>query len=184
MAWEKLLPTFNFSFRDFSFHAVQTVQTVSLCPHLPCSPLLSMLALFFLFSLSSKPVSCDVIIIIASTSPHPHTGDILSVPPQHCNYHTNPMAATTTTTSPFAGSQAPTELALSHTRCGHTQATLLPSPSLCLVVTSQNRSIHFSLFYPCLTFSMRLMVTHRLDSCDHLLYRLVTQYVLVSLLLS
>ncbi len=30
---------------------------------------------------------------------------------------------------------------------------------------------------------MQLMVTHRLDSCDHLLYRLVTQYVLVSLLL-
>src|SRR6266702_4657905 len=51
-------------------------------------------------------------------------------------------------------------------------------------VTSQNRSIHFSLFYPMLTFSLRLMVTHRLDSCDHLLYRLVTRYVLVSLLLS
>ncbi len=44
-------------------------------------------------------------------------------------------------------------------------------------VTSQNRSINFSLFYPCLTFSLRLMVTHRLDSCDHLLYRLVTRYV-------
>src|SRR6266702_5043733 len=51
------------------------------------------------------------------------------------------------------------------------------------IVTSRNRSIHFSLFYPCLTFSLRLMVTHRLDSCDHLLYRLVTRYVLVSLLL-
>src|SRR6266571_2520228 len=44
-------------------------------------------------------------------------------------------------------------------------------------VTSRNRSIHFSLFYPMLTFSLRLMVTHRLDSCDHLLYRLVTRYV-------
>src|SRR6266702_4445342 len=44
-------------------------------------------------------------------------------------------------------------------------------------VTSRNRSIHFSLFYPMLTFSLRLMVTHRLDSCDHLLYRLVTWYV-------
>ncbi len=52
------------------------------------------------------------------------------------------------------------------------------------VVTSRNRSINFSLFYPMLTFSLRLMVTHRLDSCDHLLYRLMTRYVLVSLLLS
>ncbi len=42
----------------------------------------------------------------------------------------------------------------------------------------------FLYFTPCLTFSLRLMVTHRLDSCDHLLYRLVTRYVLVSLLLS
>src|SRR6266571_6007683 len=42
----------------------------------------------------------------------------------------------------------------------------------------------FLYFYPMLTFSLQLMVTHRLDSCDHLLYRLVTQYVLVSLLLS
>src|SRR6266702_4599551 len=32
----------------------------------------------------------------------------------------------------------------------------------------------FLYFTPCLTFSLRLMVTHRLDSCDHLLYRLVT----------
>ena len=35
----------------------------------------------------------------------------------------------------------------------------------------------FLYFTPCLTFSLRLMVTHRLDSCDHLLYRLVTRYV-------
>ncbi len=35
----------------------------------------------------------------------------------------------------------------------------------------------FLYFTPCLTFSLRLMVTHRLDSCDHLLYRLVTWYV-------
>src|SRR6266702_979711 len=107
---------------------VQTVQTVS--PRPPCSPLLSMLTLFFLFSLSSEPVSCDVIIFVTSTSPRPHTGDILSAPPQHCNYCTNPVAATTAATSPFAGSRAPTGLALSHTRHGHTQATLAPSPSL------------------------------------------------------
>ncbi len=72
-AWEKLLPTFDFSFR----------QTVS--PHLLCSPLLSVLAVaslfFFLFSLTSEPVSCDVVIVTASTSPHPHTGDIPSAPP-------------------------------------------------------------------------------------------------------
>src|SRR6266702_8215182 len=35
----------------------------------------------------------------------------------------------------------------------------------------------FLYFTPCLTFSLRLMVTHRFDSCDHLLYRLVTWYV-------
>src|SRR6266702_2832779 len=35
----------------------------------------------------------------------------------------------------------------------------------------------FLYFTLCLTFSLRLMVTHRLDSCDHLLYRLVTRYV-------
>src|SRR6266702_8949416 len=46
-----------------------------------------------------------------------------------------------------------------------------------LCVTSRNRSTNFSLFYPMLTFSLRLMLTHRLDSCDHLLYRLVTRYV-------
>src|SRR6266702_7652344 len=46
-----------------------------------------------------------------------------------------------------------------------------------IAVTSRNCSIHFSLFYPMLTFSLRLMVTYRLDSCDHLLYRLVTRYV-------
>src|SRR6266702_3896916 len=47
----------------------------------------------------------------------------------------------------------------------------------CICVTSRNRSINFSLFYPMLTFSLRLIVTYRLDSCDHLLYRLVTRYV-------
>src|SRR6266702_4316147 len=90
MAWEKLLPTFDFSFRDFSFRAAQTVQTVSLRPRLPCSPLLSVLALFFLFSLSSEPVSCDVVVVVTSTSPRPHTGDIPSAPPRHRNYRTNP----------------------------------------------------------------------------------------------
>ena len=53
-----------------------------------------------------------------------------------------------------------------------------------LSVTSWNRSIYFSYFNPMLTpFLMRLMVTHRLDSCDHLLYRLMTWYVPMSLLL-
>src|SRR6266702_4904 len=89
---------------------VQTVQTVS--PRPPCSPLLSVLALFFLFSLSSKLVSCNVIVVAASTSPHPHTGDIPLAPPQHHNYCTNLMAATTAATSPFAGSQVPAALAL------------------------------------------------------------------------
>src|SRR6266702_997915 len=147
-AWEKLLPMFDFSFHNFSFRAAQTVQTVSLRPHPLCSPLLYVLALFFLFSLSSKPVSCDVIIVVASTSPRPHTGDIPLVPPQHHNYCTNPVATTTTAMSPFAGSQAPTGLALSHMRHGHTQATPLPSPSLCLVHLKKASDKSFPLFFP------------------------------------
>ncbi len=39
----------------------------------------------------------------------------------------------------------------------------------------------FLYFTPCLTFSLRLMVTHSFVSCDHLLYRLVTRYVPVSI---
>src|SRR6266702_2106042 len=89
---------------------MQTLHTVN--PRPTCSPLLSMLALFFLFPLSSEPVSCNVIIIAASTLPHPHTGDIPLAPPQHHNYRTNLVAATTTTTSPFVGSQVPAALAL------------------------------------------------------------------------
>ena len=149
MVWEKLLPTFDFSFRDFSFRAAQTVQTVSLHPHPPCSPLLSMLALFFfLFSLSSKPVSCNVVVVVVSTSPRPHTGDILSAPPQYHNYHTNLVATTTAAMSPFAGSQAPAGLALSHMHCGHTQATPPPSPSLCLVHLKKASDKSFPLFFP------------------------------------
>src|SRR6266702_1703908 len=147
-AWEKLLPTFDFSFRDFSFRAAQTVQTVSLRPRPPWSPLLFVLALFFLFSLSSEPVTCDVVFVVASTSPRPHTGDIPSAPPRHRNYRTNPVAATTAATSPFAGSQAPAGLALSHTRRGHTQATPPPSPSLCLVHLKKASDKSFPLFFP------------------------------------
>src|SRR6266702_3686129 len=69
---------------------------------------------------------------------------------------------------------------LPHTPCSRAASAQKPRQG----VTSRNRSTNFSLFYPCLTFSLQLMVTHRLDSCDHLLYRLVTWYVLVSLLLS
>src|SRR6266702_6112109 len=59
----------------------QRVQTVRPRPRPPCSPLLSVLAPFFLFSLSSEPVSCDVVVVAASTPPPPHTGDIPSAPP-------------------------------------------------------------------------------------------------------
>src|SRR6266702_1257974 len=80
-AWEKLLPTF-----DFSFHADRadskpssTVQSPPICAR----------SFFFLFSLSSKPVSCDVVVIATSTLPRPHTGNIPLAPPRHCNYRTN-----------------------------------------------------------------------------------------------
>src|SRR6266702_1330428 len=103
------LPTFDFSFRADSFLADSAA---SKSPRPPCSPLLSVLALFFLFSFSSEPVSCNVVVVTASTSPRPHTGDILLVPPQYHNYRTNLVAATTAATSPFAGSQVSTALAL------------------------------------------------------------------------
>src|SRR6266702_1161040 len=41
----------------------------------------------------------------------------------------------------------------------------------------------FLYFTPCLTFSLRLMVTHSFVSFVHLLYRLVTRYVPVSIVL-
>ncbi len=126
---------------------------------MPCS-LLSVLAVaslffpflfffffFFLFSPSSEPVSCNIAVAVASTLPRPHTGDIPSAPPQHHNYCTNPVAATTTATSPFAG--MPTTCCIRpHTRRGHTQATPPPSPSLCLVHPKKPRISHFPLFSP------------------------------------
>ncbi len=101
----------------------------------------------FLFPLSSEPVSCNITVTVTSTLPHPHTGDIPSAPPQHHNYRTNPMAATTTTMSPFAG--MPTTCCICpHTCHGHTQATPLPSPSLCLVHPKKPQISHFPLFPP------------------------------------
>src|SRR6266702_2507971 len=102
---------------------------------------------FFLFSLSSEPVSCDIAVAVASTLPCPHTGDIPSAPPQHHNYHTNPVAATTAATSPFAGMPT-TCCTRPHTRRGHTQATPPPSPSLCLVHPKKPQISHFPFFPP------------------------------------
>src|SRR6266702_2814939 len=110
------LPTFDFSFRADSFLADSAD---SKSPRPPCSPLLSVLDLFFLFSLSSEPVSCDVVVVAASTSPRPHTGDIPSAPPRYHNYRTNLVAATTAATSPFAGSQVPAALALTRVAGTH-----------------------------------------------------------------
>ncbi len=103
--------------------------------------------LFFSFSLSSEPVSCNIAVTITSTLPCPHTGDIPLVPPQHHNYCTNPMAATTTATSPFVGMPT-TCCTCPHTRCGHTQATPLLSPSLCLVHPKKPQISHFPFFFP------------------------------------
>src|SRR6266571_4512980 len=101
---------------------------------------------FSFFSLSSEPVSCDVV-VTASTSPRPHTGNIPSAPPRHCNYLTNLMAATTTTTSTLCGEPS-TCWTCPHMRCRHTQATLPPSPSLCLVHLKKASDKSFPLFFP------------------------------------
>ena len=71
----------------------------SICARCRKSFLFFFFFFFFLFSLSSEPVSCDIAVAVASTLPCPHTGDILSAPPQHHNYHTNPMATPTTAMS-------------------------------------------------------------------------------------
>src|SRR6266702_4300650 len=99
---------------------------------------------FFLFSLSSKPVSCNI--TITSTSCHPHTGDILSVPPQHCNYCTNPVATTTTAMSPFVGTPT-TCCTHPHTCCGHTSHPT----TIALTVPSEPKKASdklFPLFFP------------------------------------
>src|SRR6266702_5941418 len=110
------------------------------------------LFLFFLFSLSSEPVSCDI--AVTSTSPRPHTGDIPSPlpstpspPPRHCNYCTNPVAATTAATSPLAGTPT-TRCTRPHTCRGHTQATPLLSPSLFLAHLKKPQISHPPFFSP------------------------------------
>jgi len=106
------------------------------------------LLFFFLFSLSSKPVSCDnvIIVVTTSTSPCPHTGDIPSAPPRHRNYRTNHGCYNchhvTLCREPSTCWTRP------HTRCRHTQATPPPSPSLCLVHLKKASDKSFPLFSP------------------------------------
>src|SRR6266702_5064917 len=75
-----------------------------------------------------------------------------------------------------------------HLTIRHSLPRCIPVPSSIVGCPSLLRPgtvlLIFLYFTPCLTFSLRLMVTHSFVSCDHLLYRLVTRYVLVSLLLS
>ncbi len=107
--------------------------------------MLAVASLFFLFSLSSELVSCDV--IATSTLPRPHTGNIPLAPPRHHNYHTNLMAATTATTSPFAGSQAPAGLALTCIMGTH-KPPCHRRPLLCLVHLKNASDKSFPLFLP------------------------------------
>ena len=101
---------------------------------------------FSFFSLSSEPVSCDVV-VAASTSPRPHTGDIPSAPPRHRNYRTNLVAATTAATSTLCGEPS-TRWTRPHTHRGHTQTTPPPSPSLCLVHLKKASDKSFPFFSP------------------------------------
>src|SRR6266702_2060339 len=101
---------------------------------------------FSFFSLSSEPVSCDVV-VASSTSPRPHTGVIPSAPPRHRNYRTNLVAATTAATSTLCGEPS-TRWTRPHMRRGHTQATPPPSPSLCLVHLKKASDKSFPFFSP------------------------------------
>src|SRR6266702_1524404 len=115
---------------------------------------------FILFSLSSKPVSCNITFTISSTLPHPHTGDIPLVPPQHHNYCTNPVATTTAATSPFVG--LPTTCCIHPYPChGHTQATPLPSPLLCLVHPKKPQISHFPFYFPLSLMVQDISPQHR-----------------------
>src|SRR6266702_4241889 len=133
--WEKLLPTFNFSFRADRADSKPSsaMQSPPICA---CS-------FFFLFSLSSEPVSCDIIIVATSTLPRPHTGDIPSAPPQHCNYCTNYNHHHVT----LCGEPS-THWTCPHMHHGHTQATPPPLPSLCLVHLKKASDKSFPLFSP------------------------------------
>src|SRR6266702_2574106 len=104
------LPTFDFSFRADSADS-KPLSAVQSPPIHARS--------FFPFFPFSKPVSCDDDDFATSTLPHPHTGDIPSVPPRHHNYRTNLMATTTAATSPFSGSQVPAALALTRVMGTH-----------------------------------------------------------------
>ncbi len=103
---------------------------------------------------------CNIAIAITSTLPHPHTGDIPSVPPQHHNYCTNPVATTTAATSPFVG--MPTTCCIHPYTChGHTQATPLPSPLLCLVHPKKPQISHFPFYFPLSLMVQDISPQHR-----------------------
>src|SRR6266702_4159256 len=84
---------------------------------------------------------CRTMSTVISLSPPPTPITATStplLPPQHCRYLTNPVAATTATMPPLA----PTLTCI----VGHTQATLLPSLSLCVLFSSFYFILVISLF--------------------------------------
>ncbi len=97
----------------------------------PCSPLQVFFSFlfFFFYSLSSEPVSCDIAVAVASTSPRSH--------------RQYPIAAT----SSLVGTPT-TRCTHPHMGCGHTQATPLPSPSPCLVHLQKKPQISHFPFFP------------------------------------
>ncbi len=109
-SWEKLLPTFNFSFRADSSKPLSAVQTPPI--HACCCKS------FFPFFPFHPNLSA-----VTSLPPLPHLALTHAISPQH---HLD--AATTTPTlwplqplplPPFVGSQAPAGLALTHTTGTH-----------------------------------------------------------------
>src|SRR6266702_4389502 len=136
-AWEKLLPTFDFSFRADRADSKPSsaVQSPPICARsffsfFPFHPNLSAAT-----SSSSPPP--PRLALTQAISRRRHLDTATTAPT---------VAATTAATSPFAGSQAPAGLA--HTRRGHTQATPPPSPSLCLVHLKKASDQSFPLFSP------------------------------------
>src|SRR6266702_3147150 len=123
---------------------MQTGQTVS--PHPPCSPLLSVLALFFPFFPFIQTYQLR----------RRHRCRLHLASPSHRRY---PVGATLTLQLPHQPwplqlpprhplREPSTRWTRPHMRHRHTQATLPPSPSLCLVHLKKASDKSFPLFFP------------------------------------
>src|SRR6266702_2708640 len=152
-AWEKLLPTLDFSFSCRS-RADSKPSSSAVQPALsyPCSLSQVFFPFFIFFHFFPFIRTCQLLhrrrLHLASPSHRRYPvspPSTPSTPPQHCNYRTNPVATTTTATSPLAGTPT-TRCTRPHTRRGHTQA--IPPLSPFLAHLKKPQISHFPFFSP------------------------------------